>query len=228
MHWTRHLFTSSIGQKLTMSLTGIFLIIFLVVHLSGNLQLLANDDGEAFNKYTYFMTHNPVIKVISFGLYFFILLHAVQGIVLWVQNRKSRSTRYARGGFPKASWAAKRMALLGLLVFAFLMLHMGDFWYKLKFTDQVGEQLYASMDHAVKDLYVQVAISFKEPWIIAAYMVGLIALFIHLWHGFDSAFQTLGWKHKKYGYLIRNVGRIYSIIITAGFAIIPLYYYFLK
>lgn len=228
MHWTRHLFTSTLGQKLTMSLTGIFLIIFLVIHLAGNLQLLTPDQGESFNKYAYLMTHNPLIAAVSWGLYFFILLHSVQGIVLKINNRRSRNLRYARDNYPKASFAAKNMALLGILVFAFLCLHMGDLWYKMKFTDQLAMVTYAGIDHPVKDLYSRVDVAFRQPWIIVAYMIGLIALALHLWHGFESAFQTLGWRHMKYGAFFRHFGRLYSIVIPVGFAIIPLYYYFMR
>jgi succinate dehydrogenase / fumarate reductase cytochrome b subunit len=94
MNWLARLFTSSLGQKLIMSLTGLFLISFLVVHMTGNLQLLSHDGGESFNIYAAFMSHNPVIKVISIGLYTFILLHRVQGLVLWVSNRKSKGPQY--------------------------------------------------------------------------------------------------------------------------------------
>ncbi|MDX1409470.1 MAG: succinate dehydrogenase, partial [Saprospiraceae bacterium] len=143
MQWIRTFLTSTIGQKLVMSLTGLFLILFLMVHLAGNLQLLNDDGGEAFNTYAYFMTHNPLIKTISYGLYFFILLHSIQGIALKVGNRKARRVRYAKGSYPTASFASKNMALLGILIFAFLCLHMGDFWYKMKFTDTLPMQSYA-------------------------------------------------------------------------------------
>ena len=95
MNWFVRFLTSSIGKKLIMSLTGLFLCLFLVVHLAGNLQLLLDDGGEAFNIYAYMMTHNPLIKAVSYGTYFFIILHAIQGIILAIQNRKARSSRYA-------------------------------------------------------------------------------------------------------------------------------------
>ena len=216
--------TSSIGQKLVMSLTGLFLILFLVVHLAGNLQLLADDGGEAFNLYTYFMTHNPLIKTISYGLYAFILLHAILGIVLRAKNRGARGVQYAVSTYPTASWASKQMALLGILIFAFLLLHMGDFWWKMKFTDQLSMVSYDGVGYAVKDLYTQVDATFQVTWIVVAYLVGLLALALHLWHGFDSAFQTLGLRNWRFGILFKIVGRIYSIVIPLGFAIIPIYY----
>jgi succinate dehydrogenase / fumarate reductase cytochrome b subunit len=209
-----------------MSLTGLFLILFLVVHLVGNLQLLAGDNGKAFNVYSYEMTHNPLIKLISYSLYALILLHAIQGIVIAIQNRRARPRRYAVGNYPKASYAAKQMALLGVLIFAFLCLHMGDFWFKMKFTDSIPIVQYAGFMHEVHDLYARVAVAFKEEWIVGAYLIGVIALAVDLWHGFDSAFQTLGIRHMKFGYLFGWIGWIYSILIPLGFAVLPLYFYF--
>ena len=129
MKWLTHYLTSSIGRKLTMSLTGLFLILFLIVHLVGNLQLLKDDEGMAFNKYTYFMTHNPLIKTISYGLYAFIILHTIQGILLWLANRKAKGQTYAVKAIPPGvNWASQNMALLGTLILFFLIIHMGDFW----------------------------------------------------------------------------------------------------
>ena len=227
MSWLISFFRSSIGRKLIMSLTGIFLITFLIVHLIGNLLLLNNDGGEAFNTYAYFMTNNPLIKTVSYGLYFFILLHSVQGILLTVYNKRAKGSKYAVNTYENSSWASKNMALLGILIFAFLMLHMGDFWWKMK-QNELDMVSYAGFDHAVKDLYTRVSIAFKELWIVFAYLIGLLALFFHLWHGFDSAFQTLGIRHKKYTPLISAVGKAYSILVPVGFAIIPLYIYFTK
>ena len=208
-----------------MSLTGIFLITFLTVHLVGNLLLLYNDGGEAFNTYAYFMTHNPFIKAVSYGLYVFILLHACQGILLAIYNKKAKGSKYAVNTYENGSWVSKNMALLGILIFAFLMLHMGDFWFKMKFTEQLDMVNYDGFDYAVKDLYARVSVAFEQLWIVAAYLVGLLALAFHLWHGFESAFQTLGLRHKKYTPLISTVGKIYAILVPLGFAIIPLYIY---
>ena len=207
-----------------MSLTGLFLILFLIVHMSGNLLLIANDGGESFNIYAYFMTHNPLIKTVSYGLYFFIILHTIQGISLAASNRSARSVKYAVAKYPSASFASKRMALLGILILAFLLLHMGDFWFKMKFTDQLAMLSYDGLDYQVKDLYTRVAVAFQEIWIVIAYLVGLLALAFHLWHGFDSAFQTLGLREKRFGGVFKIVGRAYAIIVPLGFATQPLYF----
>lgn len=211
-----------------MGLSGLFLTLFLAVHLLGNIQLLYDDGGEAFNVYTYFMTHNPLIKTVSYGLYFFILLHAFLGIALRIENRGARPIKYEKANYPSASFASKQMTLLGILIFAFLMLHMGDFWYKMKFTDQMAMITYEGYDYAVKDLYTRVETAFQELWIVVAYLIGVLALAMHLWHGIDSAFQSIGWRHKKFGRVFKILGVSYTIIICTGFAIIPLYYFIFR
>ena len=223
MKWIINLFTSSIGQKLVMSLTGIFLITFLPVHLLGNLQLLADDGGESFNVYAKFMTGNPVIKTLSYGLYLFILLHIVQGFVLWFQNRNSRETRYAVKATVNSTWASRNMGPLGVILLIFLIIHLAQFWFKMHwgFMDMVeieGAQ--------VKDLYAPVYVAFKNILFVIFYVVCMAAIGLHLSHGFQSAFQSLGLNHKKYTPLIKGLGTAYSILIPLGYAIIPVYFYF--
>lgn len=210
-----------------MSLTGLFLVSFLIVHLVGNLQLLYSDEGEAFNIYTEFMSTNGLIQLISKGLYVFIVLHAIQGLVLWSQNRKAKGSKYAVKTSENAKWASKNMALLGTLVLAFLFLHMGDFWFKIKFDPDVFEMVsYDGIDQPIKDAYRQVQLTFENPMIVLAYLIGLIALGFHLQHGFASAFQTLGLRHPKYTPIIEGLGKLFAIILPLGFAIIPLYMFF--
>ncbi len=228
MNWFTKFLTSSIGQKLVMSLTGLFLISFLVVHLAGNIQLITDDTGVAFNTYARFMTGNPIVKTISYGLYAMILLHAFQGLALWWKNRKSRgSQKYAvkvnRGADGVASSAAKQMAVLGTLILAFLFIHMGDFWWAMKrgqvpMADCGGE--------ACQDLYTKVHASFKITWVVIAYMIGMVALAFHLRHGFWSAFQTLGWNHPKWTPAINATAWLLAIALPLAFAAIPLYMYF--
>ena len=226
MNWLSNFLTSSIGRKLIMSLTGLFLIVFLIVHLVGNLQLLANDGGESFNSYAYFMTTNPLIKFMSYGLYFFILLHAFLGIVIWWKNKAAKGSSYAVSSGANVTWASKNMAILGTLILAFIFIHMGDFWYKMKFTDQLAMVSVNGMEAQVKDLYTQVAYTFKNPLMVGAYVIGMIVLGLHLWHGFQSAFQTLGLNHSKYTPIIKKLGQYYAVIIPLAYAIIPLYYFF--
>ena len=231
MGWLSKFLTSSIGQKLIMSLTGLFLVLFLVVHLAGNLTLLAGDNGKSFNIYADFMVHNPLIKATSFGLYFFILLHAVQGIIIKLKNNKARGSKYLAKNKSSVPFASNNMALLGILIFAFLCIHMGDFWFKMKLSEVFGGEGVPAINYdgaAVKDIYSKVVWSFSQLWIVIVYLTGLVALFLHLWHGFESAFQTLGLNHKKYTPFIKGLGKVYSILIPIGFAILPIYIFLTK
>jgi succinate dehydrogenase / fumarate reductase cytochrome b subunit len=223
--WFGRFITSSIGQKLVMSLTGLFLISFLAVHLVGNLQLLMSDGGQAFNEYAYFMTHNPVIKFTSYGLYAFIVLHAIQGIAMWTKNRRARGSEgYAvkvnrTAGASKASY---RMGALGMIILIFILLHMYQFWLQMKLGNT---EMVAYGGDPVKDLYSLVVAVYENPIFVVIYVVSMLVIAFHLWHGFESAFQTLGLNHRKYTPLIKTVGRMYSVVVPLGFAVIPVFMY---
>ena len=228
MRWLINFLGSSLGQKTIMSLTGLFLISFLTVHLLGNLSLLLNDEGYTFNTYAYFMTHNPLIKTISYGLYFFIVLHTIQGLYITFKNRMARGTnRYAVKAKDNASFSSRNMALLGTLVLAFLFIHMGDFWLRMKL-DWLPTVVYEGYAEPMSNLYERVAMQFKNPLIVIAYVIGQIVLGFHLWHGFQSAFQSLGLNHPKYTPFIKGLGKAYSILVPAGFALIPIVHFLLK
>ncbi|MEM6299874.1 MAG: succinate dehydrogenase cytochrome b subunit [Bacteroidota bacterium] len=218
MSWLSSTFSSSIGQKVIMSLTGLFLCSFLLVHLSGNFQLLAGDNGLAFNAYAKFMTTFPLIKVLSYGLYAGILLHAIKGLALAYQNYKARPVKY---GYTKpgtsSSWASRNMAILGTIVLLFIIIHMKNFWYEMHF----GE---VPMDaNGNKNLYAVVSEVFSLWWYVALYVIAMASVAFHLLHGFQSAFQTLGLNHKKYSPTIKIIGVIFSIGVPLGFASIPIY-----
>ncbi len=225
MNWLTHFFTSSIGKKIIMSLTGLFLIIFLLVHLIGNLQLLYNDGGKAFNLYAKFMTTNPLIKLSSYLLYAGILLHAIQGMVLWSQNRKAKGRKYEVYNSTTTSFASRHMGWLGVIITAFLILHLVQFWAKMKF----GTVDMITIDGMeVKDLYSVVLFTFKNPIYVVVYLISMLVIGNHLNHGFSSTFQSLGLNHKKYTPLIKKIGVAYSFIIPAAYAAIPLIMYFTK
>lgn len=231
--WIARFFLSSIGRKLIMALTGLFLIVFLAVHLVGNLQLIFAVDGDGeigrtFNEYAYFMGNNPVIKFTAFGLYAGILLHAIMGIFLWIKNRNARGGKYAvkNNRTASASKMSIYMGALGSVILIFIVLHMAQFWFKAKVVGNVTPIEYAGLDYAVKDLYTVVAAAFANPLYVAGYVIAMLFISFHLWHGFESAFQTLGLNHKKWTPFIKVIGRAYSVLIPLGFAIIPLYMYF--
>ncbi|MBL7804274.1 MAG: succinate dehydrogenase cytochrome b subunit [Saprospiraceae bacterium] len=225
MNWFTRFLTSSLGQKFIMSLTGIFLMLFLIVHLLGNLQLLKDDGGEAFNSYAYFMTHNPLIKTVSYTLYASILLHAIQGILLWQRNKAARgNVRYAVQHTRSSERPARNMAWIGIIIFIFLVLHMYQFWFQMHW-GKVPFVEYDSLDHPVKDLYTLVAASYENIGYVVFYVVCMVVVAAHLWHGFWSSLQTLGINHRKYNGLIHFIGAAYAIGVPFLFAVIPVWMY---
>lgn len=206
-----------------MSLTGLFLCLFLIVHLVGNLTLLkdAAEAGPAFNQYTEFMTSFPLIKITSYLLYFSILFHAVDGVLILArENKQARPVNYAYSKPGENSiWASRNMGVLGTAILIFIILHMSNFWFKYKFTEiPIGPG-------DLPDMYGVVVASFQELWYTIVYVISMVILGFHLWHGFGSAFQTLGLNHHKYTPMINGIGKVYSVVVPALFAIIPIYIY---
>jgi succinate dehydrogenase / fumarate reductase cytochrome b subunit len=212
--------SSTLGRKLLMAATGLFLIIFLIVHLIGNLQLLADDQGQAFNVYAQFMTTNTVIKTTSFLLYGTFIIHIIWGIILTIQNRKARPVGYAKtAASTNSTWSSRNMGILGTIIFIFLVIHLQNFWYVMHW-GSIGMESYDGIEY--KNLYAVVDKAFGEWWLVALYVVSMLGLMFHLYHGFQSAFQTLGLNHPKYNALIQGVGTAYAIIVPALFAAIPI------
>jgi succinate dehydrogenase / fumarate reductase cytochrome b subunit len=205
---------SSVGKKLLMSLTGIFLAIFLIVHLAGNLLVLRPDGGAMFNAYAHFMGGNPLIRTLEIGLFLLILIHIVNGIRIWYQNRKARGKQYEVYKLEENTTLQSRMmAISASLVLLFLVVHLRKFWVPARFE---GEQ----------DMATLVLTTFRDPFYVVFYLAALIILGYHLRHGFQSAFQTLGWKTKRYSGIIEFIAVLFWLVIPIGFAIIPLYIYF--
>src|SRR5690606_14066619 len=257
MSKSKHVLSSSLGKKLIMSLTGLFLCSFLVVHLIGNLQLFYDDQGKAFNDYAHFMTHFTPIKIVSYLLYTSIVVHAVYALVVTINNRKARPVGYAvYRGSANSAWSSRNMGVLGTVLLVFIVTHMSNFWWKyhndgvpyveyrtdLKTNETTVTELVAGefteyvsyVDNDVeiikaKDLYKQVAFVFSEWYLVAFYVLAMAALSFHLIHGFKSAFQTLGFDHRKYAPIIRFLGIwVFGVAIPIGFAAMPLYFYFFE
>jgi succinate dehydrogenase / fumarate reductase cytochrome b subunit len=284
---------SSIAKKYWMALTGLFLCLFLVGHLLGNLQLIFSTGEEGrrvFNEYAYFMTHNPAVKVLSYLTYFSILFHAIDGIALFVQNKKARPVAYAYSK-PSAnsSMPSRYMALLGTLVLVFIATHMSNFWWKMKYTEEIplhsyfaktdkdfGDTTYAKvfetkefyysqtgpipkdtaattvrgLDIMVKGTNLKYGSGYKDLHTVVLqyfskqnksesgvpvgllgtlfYVISMAVLGFHLWHGFASAFQSLGLNHPTYTPLIKTFGRAFSVVVPGLFAIIPVFLYLIS
>lgn len=208
---------SSIGKKLIMSITGSFLIVFLLVHLFLNLLTLVGPD--AFNTAAHFMGHNPVMKVMEFALAAGFLLHMIYASYLTITNQKARPVKYAVSNKSEAtSWASKNMFITGGVVLLFLVLHLMNYYYKIKFTDLIESG-------QMSEYQLVVGLFQPENWYyVVIYVVWFILLGLHLNHAFQSAFQTLGLNNKNWAPRLRFVGNLYAVIVSVGFTIIPIYF----
>ena len=224
MSWITNTLTSSIGRKATMSLTGLFLVSFLLVHLSGNFLLFKGDEGAAFNLYSNFMSTAPIIRVLEIGLLAGFLIHMITALLLTNKNKAARPVGYAvSNNNKKVTWFSKNMGLSGSIVLVFLIIHLLNFYFPyhyatMRYVNIEGEEY--------KDMFFLVATVFKQEWWYSVlYLLALVLLGFHLQHGFASAFQTLGIEHKKYTPIIEGLGNILSIILPLGFATMPLYFW---
>lgn len=207
-----------------MALTGIFLIFFLAVHLTGNLQLLKNDGGKSFNIYAEFMSTNPLIQFVSKGNFFFILLHVFVSVLLTRKNKQARPVAYKVAVKSRtSSWSSRNMGILGTVILVFLIIHLKGFWYEMHY----GAIPYKNYDgFEARDLYAVVDEVYSHWYWVAIYVIGMFAVAFHLSHGFQSAFQTLGLSHIKYSPAIKFVGAAFAILVPAGFAVIPIMMFF--
>lgn len=218
MKWSE-LFTSSVGKKWVMALTGLFLITFLVVHAGINACIWANDGGVMFLHAAHFMGSSWVIRVIEIGLMAGFLIHIVQGFVLEFQNRSKRKKGYAVSMGNKGSkWYSRSMGLLGTLILIFLVIHLSHFWVPNRSNQGwlLGEEI---------NLYEEMRITFQAEWVVIVYVLGCISLAWHLVHGFQSAFRTIGVSNKKYLSLLNAAGIGFSIIVPLIFAMMPVSFY---
>jgi succinate dehydrogenase / fumarate reductase cytochrome b subunit len=270
------LLKSSLAKKYWMALTGLFLCLFLVGHLAGNLQLLVPDNALNFNKYALFMTTNPAVKLLSYVTYLSILFHSIDGAMLTFQNAKARPIKYAKNNAAASSpWASRNMGILGTIILVFIVTHMITFWAPMHFdknmplqmvsidtqgqkqdfymtTDggylpksQVDQKMIVIKDRTefydaranvkikegYKDLYKITVAFFKDAKMgllyTILYVISMGVMSFHLYHGFGSAFQSLGANNPKYNGLINGFGKGFAILVPLLFAIIPLYIHFL-
>lgn len=200
------LFSASIGKKLIVAVAGLLLCGFLVTHLAGNLLLFAG--GDAFNKYAETLEHNPFLIPAEIVLTTIFLAHIVVSLRLRWQNKQARPAGYAmekaKGGRTPGS---RTMTITALLVLAFLVIHIRTF----KFGGG-GE-----------NLYQHVMTWFKNPLYTGFYVAAMIGLMLHLSHGVQSAFQTLGLNHPRYTPLIKKGGLAFAVLVAGGFALIPIW-----
>ena len=223
--YLRRVLSHTLSRKNLMALTGLFLCFFLVIHLFGNLQLLLPTAVARwqFNFYSKLLSENLFIELISYVLFASILAHALYALLITIQNRRSNGRRYEYDRRSVSSrWYSRKMGLLGTIILFFLIIHLRDFWYRLQFghvpLDKDGQ----------KDLYRLVVSVYQNVWYVLIYVLCMAALGYHLLHGFFSAARTLGFYNARYVQWVRVFGWVYSVGISAGFALIPIYIYFTR
>jgi succinate dehydrogenase / fumarate reductase, cytochrome b subunit len=217
------LFTSSIGRKIVMSLTGLFLCSFLIVHCGVNACLFVDDGGLTFNEAAHFMESNIIIRVVEYLLFAGFIVHILQAITLTLINKKARGSKtYTVQKLGETStWYSRNMGILGTILFFFLVVHMINFFIGLRFDEvyKYGEDVNG---HA--NLYANVKDAFSNQGVSIFYVLCMIALGFHLQHGFASGFQTLGVNHPYYTPMIKMIGYFFSILLPAVFAAMPIYF----
>lgn len=218
--------TSSIGKKVIMSLSGLFLILFLCVHLALNLLLIFDNSGDLFNIGAHFMATNPLIMIMEPILALGFIIHMLWAAVLTLQNMKARPVAYSKTSQSgNCTWASRNMFILGGLVLIFLGIHLFNFWWKIKIA---GSPLLAPVmvgGTEMENTYVLVSSLFKSSAIYCLiYILGAIFLGLHLTHGFWSAFQTIGFSNDIWKKRFECLAYIFAVVIAAGFSIIPLYF----
>ncbi len=227
MKWSE-LFTSSIGKKWVMAITGLSLILFLVVHVTVNCLIWAEffvpgDGGEIFNKAAHWLGSNLVPRVLEIGLFLFFILHILQGYMLELQNRSKRGQGYKVSmGSQGSNWYRRSMGLLGTLIFLFLVVHIAQFWIPSRFGG-LEPTLYDNKEY--HNLYGKMVEVFQEPWVVILYVLGCVSLCWHLIHGFQSGFRTLGVSNKKYLSLLNAMGTGFALVVSVLFALMPVSIY---
>lgn len=206
-----------IFRKTILAITGLFICIFLIAHLSANFLLLLPEESARvmYNAYSLALRNNPLITVVAYINYACIIFHVLYAILVTRKNKLSRSSNYyVNHKEENSSWASQNMMLLGAIIFCFIVIHMANFWFKVKIQHQHG------------DLYQMVVDLFKEPLYLAIYVLASLPLGLHLSHGVKSAFKTLGLYHRKYIGWVAKISTLYAIFVGVGFAVIPLVLYF--
>jgi succinate dehydrogenase / fumarate reductase cytochrome b subunit len=217
---SKQLFSGSIGRKFAMALSALFLIIFLLQHFTINFTSVLSED--TFNELSHFMGTNPLIQFVMQPILMFgVAFHFIMGFVLEIKNRNSREIKYAKNnGAANSSWMSRNMIWSGLFILFFLGFHFYDFW--------IPEMNYKYIEMKPEDpnrYYEEVVHMFANPARVIIYCISFVFLALHLLHGFQSAFQSMGARHDKYTPAIQKIGRAYAILIPLGFIFIAVFHY---
>ncbi len=219
-----------------MALTGLFLISFLVIHVGLNSCIFNDlsffnpeDNGSMFNRAAYFMGNSLVIRILEFGLFAGFILHIIQGYAVEIKNRKMRKLSYQVAMGNKGSkWYSRSMAIMGTLIFFYLIIHVSQFWVPSRITHTAEPVSYPELsgNREMHNMFLLMYDTFQQEWVVLLYLVGVLSLAFHLFHGFHSAFRSLGVHNRKYLKILEGFGYAFTIIVCVLFALMPLSMYF--
>jgi len=227
MKWS-HFFTSPVGRKIVMALTGIFLVTFLLVHVGLNACIFADlewfdssENGRMFNTAAHFMGSTIITRILEAVLFIGFIIHIIQGYVIEAKNRARRGQGYNIGlGSRGSTWMSRSMAILGTLIFMFLILHISKFWWSSRVTHDLDAVWYNGVE--MHNLFLRMYDVFQNPVIVIIYVVSVIVLGFHLWHGFHSAFRSMGVHNKKYLNMLKVLGYGFTVLVCVMFALMPI------
>ncbi len=221
---------ASVGRKFLMSITGLFLIMFLLVHMSINLLLIFDDSGDLFNIAAHFMATNPFIKIIEPVLALGFAIHILWSIIITIQNMRARPVKYLKTSQSvNSTWASRNMFILGAMLFVYIGIHLYNFWWKMKFAgDPLLEHITVMQAGApveMENAYLLVSTLFKQSVIYdIVYIIGGCLLGLHVSHGFWSAFQTIGFNNHIWRKRLFVLAQVIGAVFAIGFSVIPLYF----
>ena len=214
----------TIGRKVLMALSGFFLMVFLMQHLVINLTSLIPDNGNTFNSISHFMGTNPLVQfflqpILIFGF----LFHLLMGIILDYKNKKA-SLKYFSNKNINSSWVSRNMIITGLMIFSFLCLHFIDFWIPELTIKYINGDM-SGMHNGHYRYYDDIRIKFNDLWRVLLYVFSFLFLSLHLLHGFQSSFQSVGFRTKKSTPIIKKLSYFYAVAVPAGFVLVAVFHY---
>lgn len=221
------LFKTTVARKNLMAITGLFTAFFLIIHLAGNLILIIPESyfpigfwggvesaHDMYNAYSHFLVHFWAIEVIAWVLYASIAIHVIDAVVLTLNNRKAAGSKYVKFDNSSSTWVSRNMGILGSVILIFIIIHMGQFWLKYKIL------------HIEDDIYNLVVAAFQIPLVVAVYVVSITVLGLHLSHGVDAAFRSIGVHSSRGMKITKSFSKCFAITLAVLYAIIPVIVYF--
>jgi succinate dehydrogenase / fumarate reductase, cytochrome b subunit len=211
-------FSSSVGTKILIGVTGVALFIYLVIHVAGNLLIFLGP--EFFNQYAYLLEGNPLLPIVEIGLLLIFLIHVYKTVTMFLHNQQARPVRYARKKFAgspsRKSIASSTMIASGLWLLVFVIIHVKAFRYGTEYEWPAGG----------RDLYRLEVENFANPLMVGFYVISMVIVGSHLWHGIPSAFQSLGADHPTWTPRLLRTGKVVAVAIAGSFIVIAVWAHF--